>query len=71
MGIGCCDVKLAYELHSNKYLLKNPSIDLKTYHIHFSNIRNYNVFSNLKGKMLKIRHSSLDNVFCSNDLLFI
>jgi len=41
------------------------------YHIHFSNIRNYNVFSNLKGKMLKIKHSSLDNVFCSNDYVFI
>jgi hypothetical protein len=71
MGIGCCDVKLAYEFYTNKYLLKNPSNDLKTYHIHFSNIRNYNVFSNLKGKMLKIKHSSLNNIFCSNDYVFI
>lgn len=71
MGIGCCDVKLAHEFYLNKYLLKNPSIDLKTYHIHFSNIRNYNIFSNLKGKMLKIKHSLLNNVFCLNDYVFI
>jgi len=71
MGIGCCDVKLAYELHSHNYLLKNPSMDLKTYHIHFSNIRNYNLFSNLKGKMLKIKHSSLNNEFSLYNYVFL
>jgi hypothetical protein len=70
MGSSCCDVKLAYDFYENKYLLKNPSIDLKTYHIHLSNIRNYSIFSTFNGKMLKIKHSELNNIFSENDYHF-
>ena len=43
MGVPCCDVLLSYEFYSNNYKLKNPCFDLKTYHIHNTNIRNYTI----------------------------
>jgi|688.fasta_scaffold46866_2 hypothetical protein len=41
MGIAGCDNSIAYLLESAGYSLVNPSLSIKTYHIHLSNIRNY------------------------------
>jgi hypothetical protein len=41
MGIAGCDNSIAYLLERAGYSLVNPSMSIKTYHIHLSNIRNY------------------------------
>jgi len=58
MGKPNCDVLLANEL-SRYYKIKNPSYDLKTYHVHNTNIRNYNISEKIDGKYLKIKISNL------------
>ena len=40
-GIAGCDNKISYLLEQAGYNVINPSITLKTYHYHTSNIRNY------------------------------
>lgn len=60
MGKPFCDVLLSYEL-SKFYLLKNPSLDLKTYHIHNINVRNYDISQKLNGKYLKVKISTLND----------
>ena len=58
MGKPNCDVLLANEL-SQFYKMKNPSYDLKTYHVHNTNIRNYNISEKISGKYLKIKITDL------------
>jgi hypothetical protein len=73
MGIGCCDVVLASDMYKNKYLLKNPSLDLKTYHIHCSNIRFWITESSVIGgeHAMKIKHSKLDEIYNKDDYIFL
>jgi len=40
LGKAGCDNRIAYEIGLN-YNIVNPSIDIKSYHLHSSNIRNY------------------------------
>jgi len=42
LGLPGCDNKFAYEVSQLGYDLINPSKDIKTYHLHNSNARNYN-----------------------------
>ena len=58
MGKPNCDVLLANEL-SRYYKIKNPSNDLKTYHVHNTNIRNYNISEKIDGKYLKVKITDL------------
>ena len=70
MGETCCDVKLSLEFYNNGYKLKNPCLDLKTYHIHLTEIRNYFAILTLKKQkadIMKVKFSSLDTPFDEND----
>jgi hypothetical protein len=40
LGVAGCDNSIAHSL-SNHYHIINPSLDIKTYHYHISNVRNY------------------------------
>jgi len=71
MGIGACDVRLAREMDDISYKLKNPSIDLKTYHLHCTNIRYWWTEGNAPGKCLKIKHSKLDGVYTKDDYVYL
>ncbi len=42
-GIAGCDNKIAYLLSINGFEVSNPSLTLKTFHLHLSGIRNYGV----------------------------
>ena len=41
LGFCGCDNRLAYEMNKAGYLVSNPSLSIKTYHKHASQIRNY------------------------------
>ena len=41
LGLLGCDNRLAYCLKQAKYTITNPSLTIKSYHVHSSNIRNY------------------------------
>ncbi len=41
IGVPGCDNRLAYEANKAGYKVRNPSLDIKTYHLHISNLRNY------------------------------
>lgn len=42
-GIAGCDNKVAYMLATEGYEVSNPSLGLKTYHLHLTEVRNYGV----------------------------
>jgi glycosyltransferase involved in cell wall biosynthesis len=42
LGTPGCDNRIAYELSAAGYSVFNPALDIKTYHIHNTEIRNYN-----------------------------
>jgi len=72
MGIPYCDFKLAADFFKNKYKLKNPVFDLKTYHIHLSGARNFTDNDKVKSDIyLKLKQSKLDNNFNEDDYIFI
>lgn len=41
LGTPGCDNAIAYLLEKSGYRISNPSVDIRTYHIHNTNIRNY------------------------------
>lgn len=43
IGVPGCDNRLAHEINKAGYKIKNPSFQIKTYHLHLTNLRNYNV----------------------------
>lgn len=42
LGVPGCDNAIAHKLEQAGYNVLNPSRDIKTYHLHFSGVRNYN-----------------------------
>lgn len=46
LGRAWCDNKIAYEFNQAGYKVTNPSKSIKTYHVHNSEIRNYDVNEN-------------------------
>jgi hypothetical protein len=50
-GVAGCDNKIAYLLSLAGYYVVNPSIDIRTYHLHNSNIRNYIVNGKVKEQL--------------------
>lgn len=50
-GVAGCDNKIAYLLALAGYELVNPSVDVVTYHLHNSNIRNYIVNGRVKDQI--------------------
>ena len=64
MGIFLCDGVLANQFYENGYVLKNPMLDLKIYHVHLSGVRNYNIWvDKVLGQRRGIVHSHNDGVF--------
>lgn len=43
IGVPGCDNRLAYEADKSGYRVINPSLDIKTYHLHMTNLRNYDL----------------------------
>lgn len=41
LGYPGCDNRLCFEIEKAGYRVSNPSHDIKTYHLHLTNIRNY------------------------------
>ena len=58
-GIGGCDNRIAWVIHHAGYRLLNPSMTIRTHHLHQSNIRNY----------LGLPHVGGDYYFVSNSEL--
>lgn len=42
LGVGGCDNRIAYLLSKNGYTVSNPSLSIKTYHLHESGVRTFN-----------------------------
>lgn len=42
LGTPGCDNRIAHEFQKSGHLVSNPGISIKTYHVHTSNVRNYN-----------------------------
>lgn len=42
LGVAGCDDSIAERIQRAGYYVKNPSVDIKTYHLHLTGVRNYN-----------------------------
>lgn len=63
LGWNGCDGRLGYEIENAGYNLYNPSLSIKSYHVHQTNIRNYNPYSNLvPGPYMGSPASTLNNM---------
>jgi len=72
LGKPYCDFKLSYEFYKIGYKIRNPSFDLKTYHLHNINIRNYNESERIQGdKFIKVKHSKLEHEFSEDNYIFL
>jgi len=72
LGKPYCDFKLSYEFYKIGYRIKNPSLTLKTYHIHNIDIRNYNESEKIKGdNYLKVKHSEIQSDFSEDNYIFL
>jgi len=60
-----CDNKLAFEARKATYNVSNPSLSIKTYHLHESGFRNYKKEDVIAGPYLH-----LEPVFLSSKVLF-
>ena len=68
MGKMLCDGVLANQLASAGYTLKNPMLDMKVYHVHLTNVRNYNWVNAIRGRRSGINFSKNDGQFDGKDL---
>lgn len=50
-GVAGCDNKIAYLLELSGYRVCNPSIEIKTFHVHNSNVRNYIVNGEVQDRL--------------------
>lgn len=69
MGKPACDNRFAYELAAVGYRVINPSIDIKTYHLHEVNKRSYTESDRLPGAVLYIKPESAQNYYIKKLLL--
>ena len=68
MGKFFCDGVIANQLAWADYIQKNPALDLKIYHVHASNIRNYSNHDVIHGHRNGVKFSHNDNIFTKNDM---
>lgn len=61
LGKPGCEGRIAYEFHKGKYKLFNPSMSIKTYHFHNSNIRRYSPKDQVPGPHIFITPTILGN----------
>lgn len=55
MGLPACDNRFAYELAQIGLQPINPSLSIKTYHLHITNKRNYTERDRLKGQVIPVQ----------------
>lgn len=68
MGKQHCDGILANEFHNNEYILKNPVYDVKIYHLHISNVRNYSAYHDMiYGQRRGVKFTKNNNIFIKDD----
>jgi len=70
MGQFLCDGVLAHELSTCGYQLKNPMLDLKIYHVHISNVRNYSYDNCILGHRNGVNFSHNNGVFNTSDVYY-
>ena len=58
-GLPGCDNSLAYFIHKSNYIIYNPSLTIKSWHIHKSNIRTYSNKNRIYGYYMFIEPSKL------------
>lgn len=68
MGKFFCDGVLCNQMYEREYELKNPMLDLKIYHVHCTNIRNYSYHDRIHGQRRGIRFSRNDGLFSAEDV---
>jgi hypothetical protein len=61
-GIQACDNRVAYEIKNAGYKIYNPSKTIITYHLHKTNIRNYDPNNYLQGNGIHVKSCYLDNL---------
>ena len=54
MGIPGCDSRIAHIFHENGYIVLNPSLSVKIYHVHNNNFRTWLGMPAVKGSHLEI-----------------
>lgn len=59
LGTLGCDNRIAYEIEKSGYKISNPSMSVKTYHVHNSGVRNYNKHDVVSKPYLTIPTSEL------------
>ncbi len=55
MGLPACDNRFAYELAQKGIQPINPSLSIKTYHLHITNKRNYKEQDRLQGQVMPVQ----------------
>jgi len=68
MGKFLCDGVLADQLAHSNYILKNPVLEMKIYHIHLTNVRTYTGFDVINGHRSGVKFSKNDGIFIEEDL---
>lgn len=62
LGVPGCDNRFAYDCMMSGYKVQNPAKDIKTYHLHNSNVRNYSEDDRLHGNYKPVYISSINEV---------
>ena len=66
LGVLACDSRIAYEIKKSGYKLTNPSLSVKTYHNHSSNLRNYNFNEIIQKPHIPVRIENINNIFINS-----
>jgi len=61
-GILGCDNHITYLLHKQGYIVSNPALDIKSYHLHLTGIRNYDKNKRIQPPWLYVKPSKLNEV---------
>lgn len=61
-GILGCDNHITYLLRKQGYIVSNPALDIKSYHLHLTGIRNYDQNKRIRPPWLYIKPTKLNEV---------
>ncbi len=56
-----CDSRIAFEIKSARYKISNPSLSIKSFHYHHSEIRNYDPLEMIPKPHIPVRITNLNN----------
>jgi hypothetical protein len=63
LGRQACDSVIAGNISRAGYIITNPSLSIKSYHLHNSNLRNYKIDNLVTGKSKHLKISNINNLF--------